>query len=670
VGDPPHSASTAQAIIAKVLTERPASVRTSRPNVAPHVEAAIARALEKLAADRFGTAKEFSDAIEGKGAATTSTTYPSEAPASSTWRSVRVRELAAWALVVILSAWAGWRATRTAAEAPVIRVNFDLPANVRVQDVIVGTTLAVSPKGDMIAFTGVNNASYRTYIRRVDELSAREITSAVGRNLTFSPDGHWLAFTEGSALYKVSVESGQQSTVSTATPQGLVYGVTWKGMDSIYLGGFSGLWAVPAGGGTVTPVRQDSTRKRVGQRWPLVLPGGKLLAFAGSNSSAEIPRLSVMTLGDGRVTEFEIQAVAPLGMLGDQLVYVSPTGGLMAVRFDLGSGRPTGEPTQVDDGVLVDPTGGAKAGLSESGTLAYLRGRAQLQPVLVGSSEATPTPIGQEPGIYSYPRLSPDGGLMAITAFSGNATDIWIRDVARNTFTRLTVEGTNSRPEWSTDGRYVIFISSRDGKAGIWRRLADASGPAELVYQPEVEPFEAIMSPDSKWLIFRTAPGAKYSRDILAVPLTGERTVKPLVTGPMSETMMRLSPDGKWLAYQSNESGRTEVYVRPFPESGARITVSDNGATEAVWARNGRALFYRGPIGEVLKVDVTTGARFSIGKRRTVLTGNYITDASHASYDVAPDGRFLMLKRAGAEAQTIVVHNWGRELREKTAPKR
>jgi serine/threonine-protein kinase len=507
-------------------------------------------------------------------------------------------------------------------------------------------------------------------VRHFNELAARELSTLAGRNLAFSPDGRWLAFTEGSVLYKISVESGQQSTVAASTMQGAVYGLAWKGADSIYLGGFSGLWAVPAGGGTVTLVRQDSTRPRVGQRWPVILPGAKHVVFAGSNSSSEIPRLSVMSLGTGTVAEFDIQAAVPLGMLGEQLVYVSPAGGLMAVRFDLEAGRPIGEPVQTDEGVLVDPTGGAKASLSESGTLAYLRGRAQLQPVLIVSDVATPMAIGHEPGIFSYPRLSPDGSRMAITAFSGNATDVWIRDIAGNTFTKLTVEGSSYRPEWSADGRYVIFISTRDGKAGVWRRLADGSGPAELVYQPELEPFEAILSPDSKWLIFRTAPGGKYSRDIFAVPLTGERTVRPLVTGPWSETLMRLSPDGKWLAYQSNESNRTEVYVRPFPGNGARITVSDNGGTEAVWARNGRALFYRGPTGEIIKVDVSTGARFSIGQRRVVLTGSYMIDASHASYDVAPDGRFLMLRRAGAEAQTIVVHNWGRELREKTAPKR
>jgi serine/threonine-protein kinase len=216
----------------------------------------------------------------------------------------------------------------------------------------------------------------------------------------------------------------------------------------------------------------------------------------------------------------------------------------------------------------------------------------------------------------------------------------------------------------------VIFVSTRGGKTGIWRQPTDGSGPAELLYEPEVEPFEAIVSPDNRWLVVRTAPGAKYSRDILAVRLDGDRTMTPLVTGPYTESLPRISPDGKWLVYQSNETDRFEIYARPFPGSGARVQVSDKGGAEAIWGRDGRSLYYRGPLGEVIRVDVTTGASFSIGARTVMLSGDYLTDSSHPNWDVAPDGRFLMLKRAGAEAQTIVVHNWGRELREKTARRR
>jgi serine/threonine-protein kinase len=185
-----------------------------------------------------------------------------------------------------------------------------------------------------------------------------------------------------------------------------------------------------------------------------------------------------------------------------------------------------------------------------------------------------------------------------------------------------------------------------------------------------MEPFEAIVSPDSKWLVFRTAPGATHSRDILAVPMKGERTITTLVSGPSTESLPRISPDGNWLAYQSNESGPFQIYVRPFPGTGARVQVSTSGGTEPIWGRSGKALYYRDEVGQITEVVVTTGASFSIGDRRVVASGDYLTDASHANWDVAPNGKFLLLKRAGAESQTIVVHNWIRELREKTANRR
>jgi Tol biopolymer transport system component len=395
------------------------------------------------------------------------------------------------------------------------------------------------------------------------------------------------------------------------------------------------------------------------------LPDGKGVLVASGSSSATSQKLGVVDLASGNASEFETLIAMPLGLVDDRLVYVTPSGGLLAVQFDLAARRPTGQPMQLDEGVLVDPTAGVKASLSASGTLAYLKGRAQYRPVLARAGSSVADPLIKEPATYWTPRYSPDGQRVAIAVFGTSGSDIWVYNIPRNTFTRLTTDGKSIRPEWSADGRWVIYISGDGSKAAIQRQPADGSGPAELLYQPEQEPFEALVSPDNEWVIYRTAPGTKYPRDILAVRLTGDRTVTPLVTGPTTESLPRLSPDGKWLAYQSNESGRFEIYVRPFPGNGARVQVSDVGGTEAIWGRDGRSLYYRGPLGEVVHVDVTTGASFSISTRKTAVTGEYLTDSSHPNWDVAPDGRFLLLTRAGAESQTIVVHNWARELREK-----
>jgi serine/threonine-protein kinase len=681
VGDPPHVASTAQAIIAKVLTEKPASVRTSRPNVSPAVEYAIGRALEKLAADRFATAKEFADALEGKGAAATSAAYQSAGAAPSANRGSRLRELSAWSMVAVLAAWFGWQhmRPRTEVEAPVIRANFDLQPGQRVNDALAGTTIAVSPKGDVIAYTSIGGgAGLQTFIRHVNALTVRVVTDAdkiqvSGRNLTFSPDGRWLAFTEGNVLKKVSVDGGQAVNVSPTLQGSVPYGISWGVNDTIYVGSFQGLEALPAAGGkSVVIGHKDSASVRFGQRWPLALPDGRTVLFATGNSASDAPHLAVLDLRTHEVTVHDLQLAVLLGLLDGHLVYVDRGGTIMAVRFDAKALRPVGEPVQLEDGVVVDPTSGAKASVSASGTLVYLRGRAEYQPVTTRGGTEMPVPFIRELHVYANPRFSPDGRRVAITMTSAQASDIYIYDTDRNTFTRLTTEGANARPEWTPDGKRIVFRSERAGKVGIWWQPIDGTGPAELLYAPPVEPFEAIVSPDSKWLVFRTAPGSTYPRDILAVPLEGEKTIVPLATGPGTESMPRISPDGKWLAYEANETGRFEIYVRPFPGSGTgvRVPVSSDGGSEPIWARSGRALYYRDAAGTFTEVTLTTGANFSIGQRRVVLTGDYIADASHAAYDVGPDGRFLLLKRSGAESQTIVVHNWGRELREKTAPKK
>ena len=669
VGDPPHHASTSQAIIAKVLTERPTNVRLSRPSVPVHIEAAVARSLEKLAADRFGTAKEFAEALQGNGNVTTTTAYQPIAPSGVS----PVRQVVPWILVAALAGMAGWLALKPApavVETPVIRANFDLPPNVHVNDVLAGNTIAVAPHGDMIAFTSVGVSGFQMFLRRVNEVSARQIGdgNVAGRNLTFSPDGHFLAFTEGNVLKKIAVDGGQISTLGT-TGGTNPYGLSWSA-DTIYIGSFAGMWKVPANGGNGVPVgATDSPSARSGRRWPYVLPDGKAIVYASGSSSSTLPRLSVMSTDSEQSTEFSPIMAAPLGLIDDQLVYISPTGGLMAVRFDAKAHQPIGEPVQLDEGVLVDATSGVKASLSSSGTLVYLRGRAQFQPVVV-TAGSTPAPLLSEASSYSTPRFSPDGRRVAMAVTTANAQDIWIYDIDRNTPTRLTTDGVNLRPEWTPDGRQVVFISQRGGKAGIWRQPVDGSAPAEKLFERDLEPFEALVSPDSKWLIIRTAPGATFSRDILAMSLTGDTTLTPIVTGPFTESLPRLSPDGKWLAYQSNETTNFQIYVRPFPGAGARTGVSDLGGTEPIWGKDGKSLYYRGPVGEVVKVDVSTGSSFSIGQRRVVLTGDYLTDSSHPNWDVDLNGRFLMLRRAGAEAQTIVVHNWARELREKTAPRR
>ena len=673
-GEAPFSGNSVQAIVAKVLTERPVPVSTTRDTVPAGVEQAVLAALAKLPADRPATAKEFADALDLRGEVA-APRAPANAAAHAASHAARPWRLATVALsmVAVAALAMTWRARATAADAaPVIRAHFDLPPGADIADGLAGTTLAVSPSGDVIAFTSVSVNGYRMYARRVSELDARELSGAslAGRNLSFSPDGRWIAFTEGNVLRKIPVDGGAPvvlGTTGTAVP----YGMVWGAGDTLYLGSYSGMRRLTTGNGNsaVLP-RADSAGAPLGQRWPVMLPGGKSIAYGDGSRSGTPGRLAVVEIATGKISHFELQVSAPVGVLGDQLVYVNTAGDLMAVHIEPSTGRPLGDPQVMESGLFFDPTSGAKVALSASGTLVYMRGRAQLQPVLVTREGRTPTVVIDEPRNYSTPRYSPDGRRIAMTVYTSTSTDIWVYDVDRRTFSRLTATDENVRPEWMPDGKSVIFVSARKGMRAIWKQAADGGSEAELLYVPKQEPFEAIVSPDAKWLVYRTAPGLEFSRDILAVPLaaptSGERVVTPLVTGPETESLPRFSPNGKWLAYQSNESGRFEIYVRPFPNNAARVPVSASGGNEPLWGRDGRSLYYRGPVGEVIKVDVTTGDQFSIGASATVSTGDYLGNSTHANWDIAPDGRFLMLKRAGAPSQMIVVHNWGKELKRRT----
>lgn len=683
-GDAPFSGSSVQAIVAKVLSERPTPLRTLRDTVPPGLEQAVLTALAKLAADRFTSAKEFADALTAPGSAAPSEAGAAAAPARMSTRAgargrIAPREIAAWGAVIVIAAAFVWsrlqRGNETA--SPVIRSVLYMERGVVIDVSLPGSAVAISPKGDLIAYNGrLPGGGSQSQLRRFDALTPRWIVGPAGgkisaRNFVFSPNGMFLAFTEGNILIKAPVDGGPATTVTSTLKIAEAYGITWAANDTIYVGSFTGLFAVPAAGGASAPVRaRDSTLTANGARWPLALSDGKTLLFVAGLSSSNLMRLGVYDIPSGTTSILDFQVAAPLGVVDDRLVYVAPDGTVMAVAFDRGTRRPVGPSTPLEEGVFVDPTVGAKAMLSPSGTLAYVRGRSEQQVVLARRDAPVPAVLFPETHAYANPRFSPDAKRVAVTVNVAGATDIWIYDISRHTFQRLTTEGVNIRPEWTPDGKKVVFRSERAGKVAIWWQPVDGGGPAELLYEPPVEPFEALISPDAQWLIFRTAPGTQYSRDILAVPLAGERKIVPIATGPATESLPRLSPNGKWIAYQGSGSGKFQIYVRPFPGSGAVTQVTVDGGSEPVWSRSGTELLYRDPNGPIISVSVTTGESFSIGERHPIVSGDYANDASHANYDIAPNGDLLLLKRAGDESQTIIIHNWIRELRAKTAPRK
>ena len=313
-GEPPFTGASVQAIVAKVLTERPVPVSTTRDTVPPAIERAVLKSLAKLPADRFATAKDFAEALDGRGEPESHGAHAAHGigkPANATSRGWQVATLALAVVAVAATAYA-WRErteNRTVAdEAHVIRARVDLPRDVTVADALSGNTIAISPDGNMMAFTSVTVRGYRLYVRHVNELDAREISDAnvAGRNLTFSPDGRWIAYTEGNAVRKVSVDGGVPVAVGS-TGSAVPYGMAWGHDDMLYIGSFSALRKVPAGGGQATVVmRADSSAANLGQRWPLFSADEKSLIYAAMASrctiAARLTRSSRSTSPPGRAS--------------------------------------------------------------------------------------------------------------------------------------------------------------------------------------------------------------------------------------------------------------------------------------------------------------------------------------------------------------------------------
>ena len=661
-GQPPHVGGSAQQIIMKIIAEPVAPVTQFRKSVPTNVAAATAKALEKLPADRFENAKTFGDALANPAFTTSAVVGDARAPTRG--QGVSTTLFAATAGVALLAAGGfAWslRQRPAASDEPVVRVAVDLQPGERIYPAAGGSTIAISPKGDRVVYVAQTSAAAHLMVRRTGELTARELTNYVVSQPMFSPDGRWIAYVDGNQIKKVPADGGA-SVLLVTVANTAIRGLCWLGPDSLLMGADVGMYTFPSTGGTLHRFPGiDTTGAAV---YPVLSPDGETIFYA-LGGTAQTRHLAVFSRSSHRNTVLETSAAAPLGLREGHLLYVTSTSELAAAPFDPKTQRFTGDPVQIESGIRLGGAGVPLAMLSQNGSLWFISGQSSgyLEHV---TPDRPDVQLLKELRAFRNPRFSPDGRKIAVEVTETKGSNIWLYDLASNTFTKLTDDGTFA--EWSGDGKHVVFRSTRDAKAAVWWQPADGSGKAEVLYQPEDVFNESLLSADGKWLLYRTAPGI-HNRDIYAVPLDGDRKPVLVVGGPPQESHPRLSPDGKWLAYQSNETGRFEIYVRPFPEAGPRVQISNQGGSEPLWARSGNAIFYRTAGGGIESAAVTRRATLLVGERRTLLPpADYLTDVTHTSYDVWPDGNgFLMVKPAGADARPILVHNWGRSLREKLA---
>jgi hypothetical protein len=441
----------------------------------------------------------------------------------------------------------------------------------------------------------------------------------------------------------------------------------------------SSLQQVSDAGGT--PQALTRLEKDVSQRWPEFLPGSKAVLFAAAPTTGGNwinAQVAVQSVGTGERRNLIQGGTNPRYAPSGHLVYVQG-GSLVAVPFDLQQLTTTGVAVPVVEGVLQSASSGAaQYSISSTGSLVYALGGIQaIQRRFVWVDRKGVEQVLTAPAHgYRYPRLSPDGRRMAVT-IEESGVNIWLYDLVRDTLTRLTFQGGyNLMGAWTPDGKRIAFESDMEGAGNLFWQLADGSGGLERLATSENPQVPNSWSQDGKLLAFiEINPSTGNDIWVLGMgdPSLGSgqvRKAQPFLRTPFLESAPRFSPDGHWLAYISDESGRIEIYVQPYPDPGGKWQISTEGGTEPAWNRNGRELFYRSG-NKMMAVDIATQPSFTAGKPRMLFEGPYVaTTGTFPNYDVSPDGqRFLMLKPTesaeAAPTQINVVLNWFEELKQK-----
>jgi serine/threonine protein kinase/Tol biopolymer transport system component len=664
-------------VMAAILEREPPVVSSLQPLATASVDRVVSTCLAKDPEDRWQTARDLLRELKWL-AEPAVASGPSHEAATASKRLRRVLVLGAPALLAaIATGGAVWTLIPRlpVSESAVAHLTIALRADEQVAG-LNGGALALSPDGTLLAYVGIREGGRAMLnLRPLDKREAWTIpgTQTTGETMApfFSPNGRWLAFVAGGKLQKVPVTGGTPQTLCEA-PTGK--GGTWAPDGTIYFvpSHSSGIWKVSAEGGTSQEfIQVDRAKGEVSHRWPQLLPGGDLLLFTvWTGPGAEEKHLALLRLSTGERHVLVQGASTGRYVPSGHIVY-SRGEALMAVPFNLGRLAVTGAPVALDEFVR-ERTEGALYTFSDAGLLAYVPGSPQWDSdkrlVWVdreGDVEPLPTPLQG----YFPPVISPDGRQAAF-AIRGPTHRIWIYDFSRATLTPLTSGPSSQIPIWTPDGKRIVYRLSRGGYRNLFWRSADGTGEEERLTTSENIQGPGSFSHDRKWLAFyEIAPTTGY--DIWVLPVDGDHKPQPFLNTPFNEGVPRFSPDGPFLAYSSDKSGRREIYVRPFQVPGQEWLISTDGGNEPVWSRDGQRLFYVNG-DKMMAVDITTRPAFRPGPPRLLYQGRFLSgwDLNATSgYDVSLDGRrFLRVQAAEPEQphrHINVVINWFRELNER-----
>ena len=683
-GEPPFMGPTAQAIIARVMTEAPRSLTLQRHTVPPHIEAAVNTALEKLPADRFATAREFGEALGNADAPTRGRTNAQTrlatavAPAGGGLRSaLRNPIVLGLAILTVASlALAGAMLRRPPADAPLrpIRFLFAGSDSALVVD-NVPWPAAISPDGGTLVYAVASTEGGTTlFSRRIDQLDGRPIPGTSGASQPlFSPDGQWLAFEAGGKEKKVRLDGSAPVTIADG---GGNNGADWTTTNELVLGATGsqhGLSHVSIAGGQLEQfTRPDTARGELDHLWPIAFPDGRTLVFTVWSGALATARLALASLGDGAVTRLDVLGIRPLAVLDGAVVYVQADGAVMAVPIDAARRRVRGRPVPVLDPV---PVGAANNGnsavfVSRGGALVSATGAHRLQLEWFGR-DGVAHPVSRDIRDFSSPRISPDGLRIAVIVSDGSKSDVWIHDLRTGTLSRLTTVESVTSLAWTADGARVVYSAAGTGsRAAIWSQAVGmAAAPEKLVEVSSLSP-DADIAPDGRSLLLQSLIENRWM--VQRVPLDTGHAVRAYSDSRANVTAPRFSPDGHWAAVINDESGANQVYVRSFPDPAVKLQVSETSGLTPVWAADGKRLYYQSG-NAIIEARLETAPSLRVVSRDTAfaLVRAATTAFYQGNFDVSRDGSRVVVPVSRVESyQLIVVPNWRTEFRERLAANR
>jgi len=663
-GEAPFTGPSVQAIVARVMSEEPRGLTVQRKAVPPAVEHAVMRALEKLPADRFGSAAEFAAAL---GSTTVMGTR-----ASGTWaapRNSRRGALIASGVAGLMAAAALWGWLRPQPSPQVVRYRISLDS---VQSLRQWTgELAISPDGATLVHAGGVNGPLLVRHRDALDFVALPGTEGAGAPF-FSPDGSQLGYIQNGKLLVAPLSGGPPvllddsldtpETIAWA-PDGTLYRA-YRGADGQFSMGRSA--ATP--GATVEPFTTlDSAAGELDHMLPDLLPNGKsmLLQVSVIDGRRFIASADLKT---GQHTVLFEGARARYIRTG-HILYSTMDGSLWVVPFDQDALAVTGPPALVSTGLPGTMVGPVNFAISESGTLVYAleSPTARRELVWVGRDGQVEPFDTTWRAAFANPRLSPDGRRLAIVIREASSSHIWIRNVAGGLASKLSL-GTesNEEPAWEPNGRTVTYVSD---VGDVWRRAVDGGASAVRQIHTDRRLSEQVWSPDGSWLVVRTSTPTLGSGDIMGFRTTVPGDSALILSSRHTEYTPTISPDGRWMAYSSFEAGRQEIFVVPFPVPGTlKWQISTQGGMAPSWSPRGDEIFYLDQSANLVAAQVSTTPEFALrGSQVLFSAAPYImTAVSRRNYDVSADGRrFLMVRPAGADAgvRLVVVENWFEELK-------